>query len=173
MVYLAYLISAAQWPRDMKGLCSTPWRSLPATERSQMMLQSKDCSPLQLQRGTAGLLIGSNQIILSNMASSGKGCSRWTHCSRGLLHSKFCYLKQWEGRNTARSEVLDVVLEPQDCWDMLHALEPQKWQPHHGTYLEGTLLVLSHLFCPAKQIFCRLQAGYLKYEACEGHQYLQ
>lgn len=45
------------------------------------------------------------------------------------------------------------VREPQDRWDKLHASKPQKWQPHRGRYLEGTLLVLSHLFCLAASDF--------------------
>lgn len=45
------------------------------------------------------------------------------------------------------------VREPQDRWDKLHASKTQKWQPHHGRYLEGTLLVLSHLFCLAASDF--------------------
>lgn len=92
-----------------------------------------------------------------------------------FIYSKFCYLKQWERRNTARSEMLDVVSES-------HRITETSFMPQNPKSDSHTMedIWKGHCwFCPIcfawqPQISHRLQTGHLKYDgACEGHQYLQ
>lgn len=141
--------------QHLDGLSGTPCTACQPQKALKWWCRVKIANPCNSQRGMAALLIGNNQIILSNITCSAKACSRWTHCSRWILHLLQVLLAKAVGREKHCKEwsAWCSVREPQDCWDMLHALEPQKWQPHHGKYLQGTLLVLPHLFCLATSDF--------------------
>lgn len=172
MVCFTYLISAAQWSLIMKGLCSTPCTACQPHKGLKWWCRVRTAHPATI-RGMAGLLIGSNQIILSNSTCSGKGCSDEHTAADDFFTLKFYYLKQWEGRNTASSEVLDAVSEshriagtcfmPWNPKSDSHTME-HSWKGHFGPIC----------FAWQPQISHQLQTGCLKYDgACEGHQYLQ